>query len=154
MKKLIYIMFMLVIIAVGCYVGYICIDNTDKNSKTEEVNSNSIEDANIDLENNFTDNETRLDELKNKENTSNTNTENNTDTNNDENKSVSNNNEVDSEAKAIDIVKQNWGEDNTVYFTSDGKNKNGDYVIVVREKSSTKALYFYSVYSDGTFTIQ
>lgn len=47
--------------------------------------------------------------------------------------------------KAIYIVKKDWGKDDTVRFDYDGTTNNGDYVIAVHEKSTTKALAWYTV---------
>ena len=53
--------------------------------------------------------------------------------------------------KAIDIVKEDWGPDTSVYFAQDG-TKNGKYIICVRDKASTAALAWYTVnVEDGTF---
>ena len=52
---------------------------------------------------------------------------------------------VTTEESAIEKVSKTWGTDSTVYFTSDGIDENGNYIICVREKSSTKALYWYTV---------
>lgn len=49
------------------------------------------------------------------------------------------------ETKAINIVKQNWGEDNTVYFSYDGQSNTGKYIISVRDRSTTKTLNYYEV---------
>ena len=56
--------------------------------------------------------------------------------------------------KAIYIVKNDWGKDDTsVYYAEDGKTKKGEYIICVREKSTTKALSWYTVdITTGTYT--
>lgn len=54
--------------------------------------------------------------------------------------------------KAIDIVKKDWGEDNSVYFAQDGQNAKGEYIICVRQSSTTNALAWYTVNVEkGTF---
>jgi len=54
--------------------------------------------------------------------------------------------------KAIDIVKEDWGEDNSVYFAQDGQNSKGEYIICVRESDTTNALAWYTVnVTEGTF---
>ena len=55
------------------------------------------------------------------------------------------NNKQAPEEKAKQIVKENWGEDDSVYFSYDGKDEKGRYVICVREISTTKELYRYYV---------
>lgn len=57
--------------------------------------------------------------------------------------------------KAIDIAKKAWGEDNTVYFSFDSKDSNGNYRICVREKSTTHTLRTYVIdVNNGTFKIE
>ena len=46
---------------------------------------------------------------------------------------------------AIDLVKKHWGEDNTVYFTNEGINFNGDYIVAVRQKTSTTVKSYFKV---------
>ena len=55
------------------------------------------------------------------------------------------NNKQTPEEKAKQIVMENWGEDDSVYFSYDGKDEKGRYVICVREISTTKELYRYYV---------
>lgn len=63
--------------------------------------------------------------------------------------------EMAPEEQAKQIVKENWGEDDTVYYSYDGKDENGRYVICVREKETTKALYRYYVdIETGSFDIE
>lgn len=65
------------------------------------------------------------------------------------------NNTESNEEKAKKIVKSNWGEDDSVYYSYDGIDNNGRYIICVREKSTTKALYWYYVdIETGTFDIE
>ena len=56
---------------------------------------------------------------------------------------VSNNNDN------IEIVKNNWGEDNSVFFdetdTTNEQKAKGEYTICVREKSTTNAKAWYTV---------
>ena len=62
--------------------------------------------------------------------------------------------EIDPEEQAKQIVKENWGEDDSVYFSYDGV-KDGKHVVCVREKDTTKALYWYYVdLETGTFEIK
>lgn len=65
------------------------------------------------------------------------------------------NNTESNEEKAKKIVQNNWGDDNLVYYSYDGIDANGRYIICVREKSTTKALYWYYVdVETGTFDIE
>ena len=62
--------------------------------------------------------------------------------------------EQSNEEKAISIVKQDWGEDDKVYFSYEGIT-NGKYKVGVRETASTRAITYYLVNVDnGTFEIQ
>jgi hypothetical protein len=47
--------------------------------------------------------------------------------------------------KAIELVKQYWGEDSTVYFTNEGVNSNGEYTVAVRQKTSTAVKDYFKV---------
>lgn len=47
--------------------------------------------------------------------------------------------------KAIDLVKEYWGEDSTVYFTNEGINSNGEYMVAVRKKTSTTVEDYFKV---------
>ena len=59
------------------------------------------------------------------------------------------------EEKAKNIVKENWGEDDSVYYSYDGINSEGKYIICVRDKATTKALYWYYVdVETGAFDIE
>lgn len=59
------------------------------------------------------------------------------------------------EEKAKNIVKENWGEDDSVYYSYDGLNSEGKYIICVRDKATTKALYWYYVdIETGAFDIE
>lgn len=75
-----------------------------------------------------------------------------------ENKTEENNTIVENnnpEEKAKQIVKQNWGEDDSVYYSYDGIDKSGRYIICVRAKDTTKALFWYYVdVESGTFDIE
>jgi len=62
---------------------------------------------------------------------------------------------VDSEDEAVNLVKANWGEDSTVSIEFDSKDPNGNYIVVIRDKATTKSLYWYTVNaSDGTMTVE
>lgn len=56
------------------------------------------------------------------------------------------------EEKAIDIVKSDWGADSSVKFQIETMDANGDYVVSVRDSSTTEAKAFYTVNTTtGTF---
>lgn len=46
---------------------------------------------------------------------------------------------------AIELVKQYWGEDNSVYFTNEGVTSNGEYTVAVRQKTSTTVEDYFTV---------
>lgn len=52
--------------------------------------------------------------------------------------------EVNGSDKALELVKKEWGEDDTVYYTIDNQSNN-IYIISVRSKSSTAVLTEYEV---------
>lgn len=57
------------------------------------------------------------------------------------------------EEKAIEIVKNDWKENNNVEFSVEGMDGNGSYIVVVRNSQTTEALAFYSVnVTSETFT--
>ncbi len=47
--------------------------------------------------------------------------------------------------KAINIAKENWGEDNTVEFTFDHVDENGRYVVFVRDIETTRQIDEYVI---------
>ena len=93
--------------------------------------------------------------------------------NNKENDEMIENNEIETESNEVNnkieeettsafnpkeeakrIVKENWGEDDSVYFYHEGII-NDKHVVSVRESSTTKALYWYYVdVETGTFEIK
>lgn len=48
--------------------------------------------------------------------------------------------EEDKKEKAITLTKNNWGEDSNVYFTYDSIDERGNYIVYIREKSTTHAI--------------
>lgn len=47
--------------------------------------------------------------------------------------------------KAIELVEEHWGEDDTVYFTNEGINSDAEYVVAVRLKTSTAVKNYFKV---------
>lgn len=69
--------------------------------------------------------------------------------------SKDNQNTETNENKAKRIVKSDWGEDDSIYYSYDGLNSNGDCIICVRDKATTKALCWYHVNVENeTFEIK
>ena len=134
-KKIIYIFIIVVLIIAGVFIATKISDKT----QTEQTSANDLgeNENNLNEENNINQNNESLVESG----------ENNTGT--------QDNNQDNLEEKAKQIVKENWGEDETVYFSYDGKDETGRYIICVREKETTKAIYRYYVDIDtGTFDIE
>lgn len=52
---------------------------------------------------------------------------------------------TDKKQEAIDLVKQKWGEDDTVTFRCDSVASNGEYIIAVTSKTSAKVLNYFKV---------
>lgn len=60
----------------------------------------------------------------------------------------------DKQEKAIELVKEKWGEDDTVYFTNESVNSDEEYIVAVRQKSSTAVKNYFKVnIKTGTVTI-
>lgn len=127
----------------------IVIENkTDDNVVNETMQNNNLSDNKV--------NET----LENDTTTQNAVADNNTSSNNEQVSKEEIDNETiqkeeNNKEKAINIVKENWGEDNKVYFSFDSIDSNGKYIVSVRDKTSTEALYWYTVdIEKGTFSIE
>lgn len=61
--------------------------------------------------------------------------------------------EVNNKEKAINIAKKAWGEDSNVYFTFETIESNGNYVVYVREKETTRTISVYTInLQTGTYT--
>lgn len=52
---------------------------------------------------------------------------------------------TDKKQKAIELVKREWGEDDSVSFAFDYINENGEYVIAVKNKSSATVQCYFRV---------
>ena len=129
----------------------------DMNKKIEEKNYN-VDDINNEAENNTSNDDNSVDnENTNSENASNT-TANSNSTNNNLNNnskntstSVSENKEpvgnltdsTDKKEQAINLVKKNWGDDNTVLFDC-YVNSNDEYIVTV-SSTSGKVISYYKV---------
>lgn len=121
------------------------------NSNIQEKNENLVNVAN-EIKNEVTNTNTSTNKSNNVINTTNTTQSENVVQNNnsiEENNNIEKeviqessmedeiNKEVNSET-AIELVKKKWGEaDTSVYYTSEGINDNGEYLVAVRSKEST-----------------
>ena len=144
-KTYIFLLIILLIIVVGVIIGI----TINKNNKEVPTSSSNVENNNEEQEN-------AID--NNVENEINGNIENSIIDQEENQVAVQETVENEEEPKtsleiAIDIVKKDWGEDSNVYFAEDGQTENGEYIICVRENSTTNALAWYTVnIKDGTFT--
>lgn len=100
------------------------INNTQKNEKVEEK---KVIEQEIKEVNNIKDSTTQNTEIKGKEEIE-----------------SKNENETNGKQEALELVKEEWGEDNTVYFTIDSSSGN-IYMISVRSKTTTETLTEYEV---------
>ena len=121
--------------------------NTNENSiQSNIVENNTIENNMIenDEENEITDN-TVIEKEKEP-------SENNTSIGEEEITKTEIEKEENNQEKAMELVKRDWGEDNSVYFSFEGI-ENGKYIISVREESTTRTINTYAVNVEaGTFT--
>lgn len=133
-KTIILIIAVIVVMIVGIIIGKNTIKSQPTSSNTVEKNPiNTVENAtnnNINTETNINVEENIIEQEEKKEEEPKTDLE-----------------------KAIHIVKKDWGEDSTVYFAQDGQTNNGEYIICVREKETTRAKAWYTVnVEDETYT--
>ena len=52
---------------------------------------------------------------------------------------------TDEKQKAIELVKEKWGKDDTVNYVFDYVNENGEYVIAVKDRASATVKYYFRV---------
>ena len=137
-KKILYGVLIIALIIAGIVVA----KKITKKQETIKTQSNTLNEINIiKEEKNTVENETIIEENK---------VENETKQEK-ENKAK----EQTPEEIAIEIVKENWGEDDTVYFACEKQENDGRYPVAVRDKNSTKALYWYYVdIETGSFDIK
>ena len=137
-KKILYVVVIVVLIVAGIFVA----KQISEKDGIKQTGANTLENTNkINRENKLEESNTVVEEPEKNEVK-----ENNVAEGKDDNAP---------EEQAKQIVKENWGEDETVYFSYDGKDENGKYIICVREKETTKALYWYYVdVETGTFDIR
>lgn len=138
-KKILYFIIIIFLIIAGIFVA----TKITENDKTKPVVANTLNYTNkTDKKNDIEENntlETEQNEIVN-------------DVVNNELKTE--NTETTPEEQAKQIVKENWGEDDSVYYSYDGI-KDGKHVVCVREASTTKELYRYYVNIEtGTFDIE
>lgn len=52
---------------------------------------------------------------------------------------------ADKQAKALKLVKEHWGEDDSIYFTNESVASNNEYIVAVRDKSTTEVKQYFRV---------
>lgn len=160
-KKIVIISSIVALIIVGTIVGLkIQKFKTNENINYEQTNSaqnivNNTESNNEIKENTNTQNEVssniiEQNQIKGEEEIKSNNSEEKT--NNTSNNEIEN--EENTDEIAINLVKKQWGKDDTVYYTIDNQ-KNDTYTISVRSKSTTEQLAEYDVnINDKTVVIK
>ena len=140
-KKILYVIIIIVLIITGINVA----KNMNEEQKTKPTITNTINSENKTNEENVVNEENNIIKPENIV----------TEENKQEEKQQELENIQNPEEKAKAIVKENWGEDDSVYYSYDGINSEGKYIICVRDKATTKALYWYYVdIETGAFDIE
>lgn len=134
-KKILYIVIIIALIIAGIYAA----KQMSEESEVTQTGANTVKNTTENKEKNETEKNTIVPEVDE------------TEKNNIEEETTIG---LNPEETAKKIVKENWGEDDTVYFSYDGI-KDGKYVVCVRESSTTKELYRYYVdIETGSFEIE
>lgn len=137
-KKILFCIVVIALFIAGIYFGM----KMSRNDKTVNTVSNNI---------NVKETNTIEEEKKDEEDKEDK--QNEAEEKKEENKNTSS--EDDPVEQAKEIVQNNWGEDDSVYYSYDGLDKDGRYIICVRDKSTTKALFWYYVdIETGSFDIE
>ena len=126
-------------------------NNTVENIAQNQINENNTNEQNVSTDNNIIEAEnTVVNEIDDT-----TNTVSNQAVNTSKDKTTPNTPAIpavtDDKQKAIELVKQEWGEDDAVSFSFDYINEKGEYVVAVKDKSSaTVKCYFRVNIQNGT----
>ena len=110
--------------------------NTNTNVLNNYNNTTNVVNGNINTVNNNNVNQTNTN--TNTTNTNNVNPYTNTNSGTPKVKEKTN------EEKAIELVSAEWGEDSSVYYSNEGQSS-GNYIVAVRDKSTTAVKMFYKV---------
>lgn len=139
MKKILYVILIVAVIIAGICVA----KKMSKGEETIRTDANVVNNTNsIVKENEITGNNNTVTEQENNVVEDNTTVD----------KEVSN---LSPEEQAKKLAKDNWGEDNTVYFSFEEVNAEGRYVISVRDKATTRALeWLYIDIETGTIDMK
>lgn len=160
-KTIFFIILVIIIITVIAIFGYNILNKNENVNETQssinETNPNTKIEVN-ETENNIV-NETQNNVIENEvENKQTENKIENTTTQNvvtNETTEVLQNNGASNEEKAINIVKNDWGTTENVYFVTMGIDASGKYIVTVNDSSTTATLAWYLVdVATGKFDIQ
>jgi len=146
-KVIIILIIVMIIIIIG--IGILCYNLIkNRNELKAEDTGNTSAAADSDIYNS-------ADQTKSGDNTDNITDENSNDTPGTASDNQAAYGPVTSSDEAVQIVKNSWGEDNTVTIQFDSMNTSGNYVVVIRDKTTTQALYWYTVdRNTGTMTVE
>lgn len=160
-------LFIIIILIIGCVVLVRQgrnEENTNSNITTNETTnkiettSESEEVINNTVQNETIQNTTESDENENENAQNNSNNEsavtnsNSTNTNSSE---VMENSVEDDEQKSINIAKNDWGNEDGVYFNCIGMDSQGRYIIAVADSTTTQIIQWYHVNAvTGEFEIE
>lgn len=154
-KKIVIICTIIALVIVGAIVGIKIKDfkekeyvneNTENKKNTIVVQNtvkNEVQEENTIEANETAENTAEKTEVKGEEELNNGNSENKNSTKN-QDTSTSSNDDENTDETALGLVKKEWGEDNTVYYTIDDQ-KDNIYTVSVRSKSTTEQLAEYEV---------
>lgn len=138
--KIIITLLCIFVVALTLYLVYDMQNKLSQKASTNSINNNTTNSNTVNMDNN----------------TNNVITNTVTEENNvEDNKEVDNepeDNNIDVSLKeeeykrlAIKLVKEKWGEDSTIYFTNEGKNDNGEFLVSVRSKDTTSIIANFKV---------
>lgn len=120
--------------------------------KTEPADSNSVDmnlaDENTGLDNiinELFDNVQTNELVENKIDNTNTSKDLNDNENDNSNNTINSETVTSKEDKAIELVKQEWGGTEGVYFRNESIDEQGRYIVSVRDRSTTNSLAFFVV---------
>lgn len=141
MNKKTRIVIFVIVVIVLCLTVYLSCQIMNKQQDVKHIDGNSLnitnDIGNIMANNIITNNEIKIDETKNT-----------VAQNKDNNQSTINNIGPDTkEAKeqAIQLVKDDWGDDSSVYYYVDEVKENGKYTVSIRDSQTTSVIVWYEV---------
>lgn len=146
MKRKTSIIIIIILVIMLIAIGIFMFGEINKGNSSKPTSTNTLNDKKNEIANQITENVLK-NEIENNTTIENTieNTTTSTETFEETPKTA--------EEKAISIVKKDWGEDKNVDIAIDGMDNNGNYIVAVRDSSTTEAKAFYTVNtSSGTFT--